>query len=1273
MALLLEIFLFTVFNILHGCRVNPETAFRSCSCNEINKGSVEIKCSNQDWDRIPSLQRIIPLDDRSSIKLGTLIIERSSLSTIPSDNFRNQSINSLILSNNRISTLNVNAFRGLEDSLQELNLQNNQITVFPFWAFTFLRNLVSLKLQDNHINDLGDAISKENQMKNLRVLHLDRNNITKIGLNSLSGFPINVLTLSENQIRSVDPNSLPLSLAVLDLSQNLIAEIPLIALKELQLLSELDLHENSIKEIKSNPEVEFKNDIKINLANNLISKLNHGDFSSFQRISELDIAMNKVSYVNERAFEGVKKLEKLSLAFNQIENLQKNTFGSLAKTLRRLNLGYNEFEEVPVALEPLLSLESLELNNNKLKRINHSAIVNFKHTLKSLRLDFNNLLEVESEIFDGMQRLEILDISNNQIQNLGRMAFGNTNGAAGSLRELNLAGNKLEHLTDAGIFLYFTSLQYLNLSFNKLKNITSDTLGRLSALKVIDLRNNQLGAYPKTALYNLKQLRSVQLSRNWIKELPVRLLEHNREVTELHLKGNRLQVINDQTFHKSTSQNLKWLDLSHNLIQEVGTDAFEGLSTLSHLDLSSNKLLHLNPQTFNQLNEIKSINLENNNIKVIHDFAFNQLPLLVYLNLGFNQLDKLSENSFQNIPNLEKLSVSHNNFKNFDFNFMNNNVHKLKVLDLSYNKLSKLDLTSLQHSIHHLSLKHNDFEFIDNRLLSTSSQLKTLDLSLNSIIEIHVDAFQKATDLRNIYLFGNRLSTLWRETFANQKKIEILDVSHNFITNVETGVFGRNNVINLKLAHNHLSSTPTKALSPILGSLLHLDLSHNSIRSIEKNDFLESAALETLNLANNKIEVIEANAFSQLKRLKTLDLSGNQITTWNPSAFNKISIFLEELNLASTGLFSMPRIPVKNLIYLNLSSNKIYDVQESELENIRNLRVLDISRNNLKALPNSFSSKLHNLKTLNLSQNPLKKFEEDFFMPLNRLQSLELCELDQLQYLPAPKEFSYLTKLQNLQIFGIPQSVNYNMTSILMNLPPLRSLHIQINSHTLDNQLAEVDSRLLNQLMITGPSLRMINSQLLSKIKRFRLHLIIRNTSLSYMPPNFFRHLKGIRYLMLSLPNNQIETMEDLFKHGAPPVLNEYGTILEYLDLTENPLICDCRMKYLNEWISYAREEIPSWPQTRDSLSHAKCSNQANGVDNLLNLYDITNMEYAKNLREKEDQTSAKDKMTFIQKVSPRMQCQDNNEENKFLLFFSCSCHLQLTYLISVSLFLFLF
>jgi Leucine-rich repeat (LRR) protein len=63
----------------------------------------------------------------------------------------------------------------------------------------------------------------------------------------------------------------------------------------------------------------------------------------------------------------VNKLEKLSLRFNRLVELHKKTFVHLTKSLKILDLGFNDFQQLPNALEHLSSIEELSLQNNRIQ------------------------------------------------------------------------------------------------------------------------------------------------------------------------------------------------------------------------------------------------------------------------------------------------------------------------------------------------------------------------------------------------------------------------------------------------------------------------------------------------------------------------------------------------------------------------------------------------------------------------------------------------------------------------------------------------------------------------------------------------------------------------------------------------------------------------------------------------------------------------------------------------------------------------------------------
>ena len=102
-------------------------------------------------------------------------------------------------------------------------------------------------------------------------------------------------------------------------------------------------------------------------------------------------------------------------------------------------------------------------------RLDINVVTNFKHMLKRVHLEFNQIAQLNADFFDGMLRLESVDLSHNRISALSNMIFGSASGAATRLREVNLAGNRIEEILHPGTFLYVSSLTVLNLSFNRLR------------------------------------------------------------------------------------------------------------------------------------------------------------------------------------------------------------------------------------------------------------------------------------------------------------------------------------------------------------------------------------------------------------------------------------------------------------------------------------------------------------------------------------------------------------------------------------------------------------------------------------------------------------------------------------------------------------------------------------------------------------------------------------------------------------------------------------
>ncbi len=125
---------------------------------------------------------------------------------------------------------------------------------------------------------------------------------------------------------------------------------------------------------------------------------------------------------------------------------------------------------------------------------------------------------------------------------------------------------------------------------------------------------------------------------------------------------------------------VQYIDLSHNEIVIIDSDAFVSLTTLELLNLEGNKLtgiklrnkslttlnlrknqiLKLSDKSFEELPNLNKVDLSVNAIQSISDYAFVGLSNLQFLQLGSNEIASIPTQAFQHTPLLVDLGLSYN-------------------------------------------------------------------------------------------------------------------------------------------------------------------------------------------------------------------------------------------------------------------------------------------------------------------------------------------------------------------------------------------------------------------------------------------------------------------------------------------------------------------------------------------------------------------------------------------------------------------------------------
>jgi len=295
-----------------------------------------------------------------------------------------------------------------------------------------------------------------------RITELDLSNVERYssGLNKLENFLESILSLKDlekcdlrfNHLTKI-PEILNESIEYLDLSYNKLVNLP--DLHNFIILNSLNLKSNRLRNlpesIGSLLSLEY-----LNLRNNM-----------------LKILPKSISFLSS--------LKVLDLHGNKLNSITVN----LSKSIRELELGWNNFETIPNGIKLLLSLERLGLGGNKI--INLPDWIGRYKSLKQLDLYDNQLIKVP-ESLGSLESLERLNLRNNQLNE-----FPSSLSNLKSLKNLNLSWNNFKILPEWIGSLPL--LEELNLWGNLLE-IVPETIASLSSLKILDLNFNKIEEIP---------------------------------------------------------------------------------------------------------------------------------------------------------------------------------------------------------------------------------------------------------------------------------------------------------------------------------------------------------------------------------------------------------------------------------------------------------------------------------------------------------------------------------------------------------------------------------------------------------------------------------------------------------------------------------------------------------------------------------------------------------------------------------------------------------
>ncbi|KAF2366108.1 Leucine rich repeat 5 [Trinorchestia longiramus] len=343
------------------------------------------------------------------LSLDTLILDFNAIEYLPPHSFQNfESVNTSSFRGNPLQKIGADAFKG--SKIRELYLQDCDIWNLSEKSFRGIEEtLQTLDLSYNNLTDIPENIF--DRIDSLKWLSLAHNRLILDPKKSFNGFTytLQYLNMLGNQMhRMPDELFRDSPVEILKLSKNLFTGVPDHSLHHItETLKVLDLSSNSLTNVSDAVIGDLENLIAFDISHNKIHHIGYRSFHALWKLTALDVSNNPVKDINMYTFDGLQdSLQNLSIANTSIESFPELQHPNLAV----LNASSNVLSFLPTnTMANLSGIRVLDVSHNELTSPGSNAwqVMPF---LRDVRLQGNFVRSITNSTFASLSRLEVIDI-----------------------------------------------------------------------------------------------------------------------------------------------------------------------------------------------------------------------------------------------------------------------------------------------------------------------------------------------------------------------------------------------------------------------------------------------------------------------------------------------------------------------------------------------------------------------------------------------------------------------------------------------------------------------------------------------------------------------------------------------------------------------------------------------------------------------------------------------------------------------------------------------
>ncbi|XP_068607543.1 slit homolog 1 protein-like [Brachionichthys hirsutus] len=824
----------------------------------------------------------------------------------------------------------------------------------------------------------------------------------------------------------------------------------------------------------------------------------------------------------------------------------------------------------------------------------------------------------------------------------------------------------------------------LDLNGNNLTVVVKTDFSGLKHLRVLHLMENQISTVERGAFDELKELERLRLNKNRLGQLPELLFQKNEVLTRLDLSENAIGAVPRRAFRGAAG--LKNLQLDKNHISCIEEGAFRALRSLEVLTLNNNNISSIPVSSFNHMPKLRTFRLHSNSLRCDCHLAWLSPWLRQRAALGlYAQCSGPPALRGLNLAELRKSDFTCSGHGGSAFvqpcSLASGSCPPMcsctnNIVDCRGRGLTAIP-AHLPEAMTEIRLEQNGIKSVPPGAFTSYKKLRRIDLSNNQISEIAPDAFHGLRALNSLVLYGNKITELPGGVFDGLASLELLLLNANRIRCIRASVFrDLQNLALLSLYDNKIQSLAEGTFGSLHG-IQTLHLAQNpfvcdcNVKWLA--DFLRSNPIETSGarcasprrLANKRIAQIKSNKFrcsakeqyhvpgADDRRLSyecntkpacpskcrceanVVDCSNLRLTKFPehlPPSTEELRLNNNDLTvLEATGAFK----GLSQLKKINLSNNKISEIEAGAFEGASSAAELHLSANHLEAVRGSMFRGMEGLRMLMLRNNRIRCVHNGSFAGLSGVRLLSLYDNRLSSVLPGA--FDGLPGLSTLNLLANPFQCDCRLSwfgawlrsrRIVTGNPrcqgPAFLREIPLQDVAVPDFRCEDGSALEDSSCAPGPRCPAHCTCMGSVVRCSNKHLqalprgLPRNVTELYLDGNQFtsvpRELVSYQHLQLvDLSNNKISSLsEDSFSNMSqlttlilsynslrciPPLalgglhalrlLSLHGNdiselqqgifsdvaSLSHLAIGANPLYCDCRLLWLSDWVKSGYKE----------------------------------------------------------------------------------------------------